>query len=280
MGLINKILPSSLKPLSRDIGFILRSIVYTFKGIGKRQHPNPVLIIGNQKSGTSAIAALLGALTKEKTSIDLILSGFKPSLLTQWKKGNISTSRFIKYHISDFASKIIKEPHLSVFYKEISSYYNECQIVMVVRNPFDNIRSILDRLNIKGNMESLDHNEYKKVFHSWKLLFDNSWIGGEREQYIEVLAERWNIITTTFLENKDNIILIKYEDFINNKELTIDKLAKTLNIEAKSKISHLVNKQYQPRGKQKNMDIKEFFGEKNYNRIKDICKNNMNKLSY
>ena len=65
----------------------------------------------------------------------------------------------------------------------------------------------------------------KKFFHSWKLLLDNEWIGGSKNHYIEVLAERWNIICNVYLENKENIILVKYEDFISDKKNTIQILS-------------------------------------------------------
>ena len=60
MGIINKILPISLKPLSRDIGFSFRTLIYKFKCINRKINPYPIFILGNQKSGTSVIASLLG----------------------------------------------------------------------------------------------------------------------------------------------------------------------------------------------------------------------------
>ena len=51
MGIINKILPNSLKPFSRDIGFS-RTLVYKVKKINKKINPTPIFILGNQKSGT------------------------------------------------------------------------------------------------------------------------------------------------------------------------------------------------------------------------------------
>ena len=71
MGFINQILPQKFKPLSRDLGFSINSILYKIKCIGIKTHCSPIFILGNQKSGTSVIAGLLGELSNKKTSIDL-----------------------------------------------------------------------------------------------------------------------------------------------------------------------------------------------------------------
>ena len=36
---------------------------------------------------------------------------------------------------------------------------------MIIRNPFDNIRSILDRLDVKGKKILLNEKDRKKFFH-------------------------------------------------------------------------------------------------------------------
>ena len=280
MGFINKILPQKFKPLSRNLGFSINSIIYKIKCIGKKTHSSPIFILGNQKSGTSVIAGLLGEISHKKTAIDLFYSGFNYSLFQKWKDKKISTETFINNNKLEFSSKIIKEPHFSVFYQELKSQFPNSKFIMIVRNPFDNIRSILDRLNVNGNITSLDKSDEKKFFHSWNLLLNNKWIKGEKTQYIEVLAERWNIICNTYLENKKNMILVKYEDFLLNKEETIMDLSSKLNLENNNKISHLLEKQFQQKGKKQDIDITEFFGEENYQRIQSICKKNMEELRY
>lgn len=280
MGFINKILPQKFKPLSRDLGFSINSIIYKIKCIGKKTHSSPIFILGNQKSGTSVIAGLLGEISNKKTSIDLFYSGFNYSLFQKWKDKRISTEKFINNNKLEFSSKIIKEPHFSVFYQELKSQFPNSKFIMIVRNPFDNIRSILDRLDVNGNITSLDKSDKKKFFHSWILLLNNKWIKGEKSQYIEVLAERWNIICNIYLENKENIILIKYEDFLLNKEKIIKDLSNKLKLENNIEISHLLEKQFQPKGKKQNMNITEFFEEENYQKIQSICKENMEKLGY
>ncbi len=280
MGILNRILPKRLKPISRDIGFTINSCIYKLNCIGKKPHSSPIFILGNQKSGTSAIAALLGELSGKDTAIDLYYSGFRYSHFKDWKRGKLNTKQFINKNKIEFSFEILKEPHFSVFFKELKQEFIEAKFVMIVRDPLDNIRSILDRLNIDGDKKNLEKEDKKKIFHSWNLLFNNDWIGGSKKQYIEVLAERWNIISKTYLENKNNIILVKYEDFLKDKIKVINNLSRELNIEKVNDISSLLNTQFQPVGKNKKVDVQEFFKEKNYQKILSICKENMERLVY
>jgi len=280
MGIINTILPEDLKPISRNIGYSIKSLLYKIRCINSKVSPCPIFILGNQKSGTSAIASLLGELISKKTAIDLFYSGFKYKYLIRWKKKKLTTKEFINKNKLEFSSDIIKEPHLSVFYKELKKEYPKSKYIIIIRNPFDNIRSILDRLNVNGKQKELSVIDKKKFFFSWNLLLDNKWIGGFETQYIEVLAERWNIITDYYLNNKEDIILIKYEDFLSNKESVIRRLAKQLGISAKNNITNILDKQYQPKGRKKNINLLEFFGKENYNKINYLCKKRMQKLGY
>ena len=280
MGFINKILPKLLKPISRDIGFTIKSLLYIIKSANTRIKKNPIFILGNQKSGTTVIASLLGKLSNTNTSIDLFYSGFRYKNFLKWKKGEISTKKFINLNKLDFSSDIIKEPHLTVFYNSLKEFYPESKFVFIVRNPIDNIRSILDRLNIKGNKSTLNNNDKKNIFHAWKLVFDNAWIGGKNNNYIENLASRWNLLFNIYKKNSDNIILIKYEDFIENKLGCIQELSKKLELDEINEIKHLVNKQFQSKGKNKDQDTLSFFGGENHNIILKICGKNMSKLGY
>jgi hypothetical protein len=279
MGIINNLLPKRIKPISRYFGFCVKSLFYKLNSINKKVNSSPIFVLGNQKSGTSVIASLLGELTDKKIAIDLFYSGFRSKLFEKWKDAEISTSDFINLNKIEFSSEIIKEPHLTVFYKELKSEFQESKFVFIVRNPLDNIRSILDRLNVNGNKKNLSKSEKKSFFHSWNLLLNNHWIGGNKSQYIEVLAERWNIISNVYLQNKDDIILIKYEDFLSNKQKTLDDLAKILELEIVTDITHNLDRQYQPKGNSE-IDLKEFFGEENYKIIERLCKENMKELGY
>ena len=81
------------------------------------------------------------------------------------------------------------------------------------------------------------------------------------------------------LKNKKDILLVKYEDFLKNKELYIKNLAETLGIPSIISISAHIDVQFQPKGNQK-VDWLEFFGEENLAAIEDICCKYMQIFSY
>ncbi len=279
MGLLQRILPKKIKPASKKLGFFLKSKIYTYSRVFFKLEKKPIFILGNQKSGTSAIANILAKAVNQSSSIDLFLSGYKYDYLLDWKKNNISTEKFIKLNRIDFSKKIIKEPHLSVFYEELVRHYPESKFVFIVRNPLDNIRSILDRLKINGSQKFIENNS-SKIFHSWELVFRTDWLGGKESNLIEVLSERWKIIAKIFLENKQNIILVKYEDFTKNKVRVINELAEKLNLTVSRDVKKILNYQFQPRGKNRNTDPEKFFGKKNYNKIIKICSSELRQLGY
>ena len=74
--------------------------------------------------------------------------------------------------------------------------------------------------------------------------------------------------------------LIKYEDFVHNKYASIKNIANELNLKSINDISEILDKQYQPKGKKRDIAVKDFFGEENLSRITNICKENMQKLGY
>lgn len=280
MGLINSLLPDFLKPLSRDIGFNLKSLIYNCKKYRKSPNKNILFVFGNQKSGTSVISALLGELTNQSTAIDLFYSGFHYSLFEKWKMKEISTKDFVRKNIVEFSLDILKEPHLSVFYDELKQDFPNAKFIFITRNPLDNIRSILDRLDIKGDKEILSKKEKRKIFHSWNLVFNNTWLGLKKSNYIETLAERWNFISEVYFKNHDDFILIKYEDFLSDKEKSIKQLAKKLNLDIKKDITHLLDYNFQPKGKKKSIKKIDFFGKENLDLITKLCEKNIRKFGY
>ena len=59
------------------------------------------------------------------------------------------------------------------------------------------------------------------------------------------------------IKNKENIILVKYEDFLLDKTGIIKQLSDKLNLTQQMDISHLIDNQFQPKGKKKSVDLIE-----------------------
>ena len=105
-------------------------------------------------------------------------------------------------------------------------------------------------------------------------------MGFQGENYIETLAERWNYMVDSYWKNQENILLVKYEDFLQNKSGEIGRIVRALGLMPKYDISQKVDIQYQPSGQNKNMNLEKFFGLKNLDRIEKICGERMKLFDY
>ena len=251
-----------------------------------RVHPEPILIIGNQKSGTTAIASLLGEATGQSVTIDMFYHidkkepFYRESLVRLYNQSLILDS-FIKKRAFYFSTKIIKEPELTFFYESLTEIFPRAKFVFVVRDPRDNIRSMLNRLDIPGNLPSISK-EYTgelQRFIAWQLIVQGECPKIAGKNYIERLSKRWNMASDIYLHNQDNIVIIRYEDFVENKVSSINHLAEKVGLEIINDISEKVDIQYQSRG-DRNISIKAFFGEENLKIINTTCEERMRNFSY
>ncbi|MFC0525285.1 sulfotransferase [Pontibacillus salicampi] len=244
-------------------------------------HDSPIFVIGNQKSGTSAIGALLADLTDKSVAIDL------PGILepTQLKihNGELSFDDFVDNNKYDFSKEIIKEPSLTFLYEDIVKRFPDSKFVFIIRDPRDNIRSILNRVKLEGDLDRIDDPESQHKLaqapKDWERVIDSRWMGVPGDNYIEWMSYRWNWATDLYKKHADNMILIRYEDFSKDKEGQIKQLAEQLGLSAVNDISDKVDIQYQPAGNKK-VDKKEFFGEANLKRIESICEERMEEFGY
>jgi hypothetical protein len=179
-----------------------------------------------------------------------------------------------------FSKDVVKDPNLTFVYDALQERFPDAQFVMVMRDPRDNIRSILDRLDLPGDATSLDSERYDAMGEGWRLVVDGSWMGIQGENYIDSLAGRWQRAARIYLKNEDAFQLILYEDFMDGKIATIDGLAVRLGLEAKHGIEDKVDHQFQPRGHRRDVDWPTFFGELNLRRIETRCAEEMDALGY
>jgi hypothetical protein len=245
---------------------------------GAKVHPSPIIMLGNQKSGTTAVAALLGEMTGLSVTLDLKREMRNP-VIDRVKTGEITMAEFIRRNKVDFSRDIIKEPSLSPFYRELAECFPPSKFVMVIRDPRDNIRSILNRLKIPGDLRDLTGEHRSGLTRAWELIIDGRWLGFEDGTYIEMLARRWSYIAGLYLENSPRIVLLVYEEFSRDKTGVLDRLAETLELEKRHDVSHRVNVQFQPAG-DRSVRWADFFGEENLARIEGICSEGMAKLGY
>jgi hypothetical protein len=236
-----------------------------------------VIVIGNQKSGTSAIAHLLADYAGLTKSIDV--PAVWPPTFTRIAHRSETLRAVVRAHPLPFTNDLIKEPYLTFLYPSLKSIFPKAHYLFVVRDPRDNIRSILDRLGIPGDRDSLSRDEYD-LPTAWKPTFEPEIWSTDRHHYVEVLAERWNNAVETYLANEEDMQCIRYEDFLADKIGVVDALAQRLELDAVHDISDRVDVAFQPRGSNRDVAWHEFFGEKNLRRIEAICHERMQHFEY
>lgn len=259
--------------IGKDIQTLRRFSLSRFSRI----NVTPIIILGNQKSGTTVIAVLLAECTGSSVTLDI--QNIAGVIQTKIRSRQIAFSDFVKCNKHEFSRTIIKEPCLTFLYPQVQEFFQAAKYVMIVRDPRDNIRSILNRLNIRGDLEDISWKIFSTIPPGWQVIVDNRWLGLHGDTYIEMLAERWSHAADVYLQHSEEMILIRYEDFIADKAGTIEQLARQLGLAPINNIADKVNIQYQPKG---NHDItwQEFFGYDNLMRIERICGTRMLKFGY
>ena len=243
-----------------------------------RPHAAPIFVLGNQKSGTTAIAALLARMTGLRATLDLRREIDTPTF-QRVHAGQWTMERFVERNRFDFSRDLIKEPNLTLLCGPLRDYFPQGRFVFVVRDPRQCIRSILDRLGLPGNSSELNGEQLAGVSPAWRLVLDGRWMGLAGDQYVDLLAERWNRCARVYLDDPERFTLCRYEDFVRDRAGTIADLARALSLPVLRDISSEVESAFQPTGRHRHTPVEEFFGD-NLDRVTRICADPMHALGY
>ncbi len=258
----------------------MREAPYVVRRRFARPHPAPVIVLGNQKSGTTVIAALLAESAGCAVTLDIFFR-FRRPVLARLLTGRDSLDRFIRRHPYWFSHPIIKEPSLTFFHDDLRRLFPSARFVFIVRDPRDNIRSILNRLRLPGNLPDLPPQALNALpaNRGWRLILEGTLFGTRGDTYIDVLAQRWNRTADVAWQHCDTLTLIRYEDFLKDKAGTIERLARTVALEPLHDVTDKVDVQYQPRG-DRDVSWIDFFGKENLRRIELLCAARMRRFDY
>lgn len=220
-----------------------------------------LFIFGFQKSGTTAIAGLLAK--KANKSVTLDTKYLWPPYLEMLQSGGLTLEHVVNTYCYPFSKQIIKEPNLTIFIDELHNIFTLAKYIFIVRNPYENIRSLLNRLQIPGN---LDYVDLKTVHPNWRHFFKSN-----GNNYVQDIANRWVAVNgqKKFIESS-RCILVRYEDFLKDKNSYVHQLAVDVGFEPKKDIVKRLDHQFQPKGNV-NVDPKAFFGKRNYQIIENTC---------
>lgn len=263
--------------LSSKIKKYKKKLIYYFKNRFATVNESPIIVLGNQKSGTSAIAHLLadfGGLTK---TID-IPPLWSPVAIKIMKK-QIDFARIVISYGFYFSTDLIKEPEMTFFVDQVTETFPKAKYLFIVRDPRDNIRSILNRINIPGHLKEIGEMSFSVITRYRPMLDATVWGGNKSENYVCALAHKWNRAVDNYLQHKDRMGLAKYEDFLADKYGFIARLAQQLHIQEKVDITDRLDIQYQPRG-DRTTSWEVFFGMENLMHIERICSSRMKVFDY
>ncbi len=238
----------------------------------------PVFVVGNQKSGTSAVAGLLGLATGRSACIDLPRANRRRMYLPL-HAGELGLDRFIALNRESFAHPIVKEPNLTPFLGPLLDRFPRSRVVFIVRDPRDNLRSILQRLELPGDAEDLPAERIAATPGSWPLVLDGRWLGIAGDTVIEQLAGRWTHLLNVWRSSHDRVELLRYEEFMRDRRACIESLAGRLGLEVRRDIAAEVDRPFQPRG-DASVGWRKFFGQRNLDRIIAGCRGGMEELGY
>lgn len=230
-----------------------------------RPNPSVRFVFGNQKSGTSAIAGLIAAAADKQVITDF--AGAQEPFIGELLRGETSVADFVQRNAWAFSAPIVKEPSLTFVAPALMNHFGNARAVMVIRDPWQNIRSILERLDLRGDLDRVVLGA-RRINRTWRAILAGDDLGLTPQHYIDVLAQRWLRAAEIADALKDRLVLVRYEDFARDKRATIEGLADALSLPVTEDISVIVDRPFQRRGR--GAEPKEFFGE-NYARIASIC---------
>ena len=243
-------------------------------------HAEPIFVVGHQKSGTTAIAALLAAAIDEDYSHDMSYRRRWPDV-ADICNGRVPVRNLVKRARADFACAVIKDPDFTFIVPQLHAYFEKARFIFILRDPRDNIRSVLNWLAIPGNLARLcpEHLATLRNFPGWSRVLDPDVFGFTADHYIEVLAHRWCLALDRGTSVPNRLLIVKYEDFLREKSSFIGGLADWLGAPIRAGVAPIINRQFQPAG-QTNINLTEFYGQNNLARIMNVCASRMAPYGY
>ena len=153
-----------------------------------------MFVLGGQKSGTTAIAALLAELTDRKLTSDFTHED-AADYRTRVFDRDIPFADLVRRHKRQFGGEIVKDPNLSFFLDELRSAFPAARLVFISRDPREQVRSLLDWMGLPGDRDEVDVVSKPALAHheNRRMLLEGRWPRVEGRNYVERLAARWRV---------------------------------------------------------------------------------------
>jgi hypothetical protein len=232
-------------------------------------------VLGNQKTGSTAVARLLAALGRLSITTDIPPLQTPTTHLPNDPEQVAAVLQRYRYY---FRRDLVKENELTPATDALLEVLPHARPVFVVRHPAHNIRSILDRVELPGHPKPLDALSLPN--NGWRPIVTSRLFGIEAPDHITALAKRWSHMTAIYERHRDRLHLVRYEDFMADKAQTIRTLAERLGIEPKRDIQPLLDVPFQPRGAHRSTALSSFFSDEALDIITRHCATGMEVLDY
>jgi len=253
-----------------------------------RPNSDAVCVFGCPKSGTSAVSALLAKAGGLSVTVDIPPLWRTP--VWEVHAGQRSAASLIRHHRAYFSRDLIKEPALTTIMDDLLPALGAQKVVFVIREPKSTVRSILQRRGLPGNAEQLSPKQWSQVYKgSWHWTYDwpyryspqvPPWL--KDRTYVEGLATLWqwgvDALERTQALGWDPLV-VRYEDFLDDKLETIHSTLASLDIPVKMDVSPFLDRQFQPKGNH-SVSLPDFFGLDNLSRIESITKTGRHRFNY
>jgi hypothetical protein len=247
--------------------------------------PRPVIFGGSPKSGTTAIAALLAQATGLRLSNDPFWRVCRRDrdgyLLPDVLEGNLRLDAFVRKYPAYFSAEIVKDPDFAFLFRDLQRVFPDSPQVFIVRDPRENIRSILNRLHLRGDLERLGPAENRMLAGEggWRVILDGRGLRLDAgANYIGRLAQRWARGVDGYLAAGAPVHLVRYEDVVQDRHAFITDLAELLGFEVTTDIRGKLGRPHLSPGR--SVPMEAFFGSRNLSIIEETCAPYMAKFGY
>ena len=207
---------------------------------------NGHLVFGVQKSGTSVIANTLAYCSKESLTLDH--ASFWPTLRMSSQDKSLYVARLFERHPLSLGSTFIKEPCMTIS-PEVFKRHRPNKCILVIRDPLDTARSILDRLNVPIESKLLNLDSIPATWHDLFLQTSKN-----QPPFIRLIEYWCMCMDNTFWHDSD-VIRVHYEQFISNPDDIVQLVLNGLELNYKRPASEVIGVQVQPRGKNRNRRV-------------------------
>lgn len=240
-----------------------------------------VVALGHQKSGTTAIAALIAEAAGVALAFDPLfhIDDGRADVADRLSKDPSSLSALVQSHKRSFCRPVLKDPDLSFFVTEAMAVFSHARFLFVMRDPRTTIRSIADRLGLAAHDLAAPADASKLPNRHWQLILSGALPEIRGRSVAEVLARRWLLCAENYAKNSQTLTLVSYERFLEDKSGVIHRTMEELKLQVRRDIADKVNIAFQPRGNAR-APLPERLGRENLRVINEICGQKMTSFGY